>query len=124
MAEVRWHINGSGVAGRCKAQPGECPIAPNAPHFETAADARSAYEESMEAAAVAPSQQRAPKPMTSSQRSASKASRARASEAQRMAPSAHGLSGHGTMGPARASEAAAALHLWSSYGHGYSGHGR
>lgn len=130
MAEVRWHINESGVAGRCKAQLGECPIAPNAPHFETAADARAAYEESMEEAAVAPSTQRAPKPMSQSEAVERKSAR-RAPVEMPYTPSNHGgLSGHGSMSPARASEAAAAVRRRSapqpaqSFGHGYSGHGR
>lgn len=138
MAEVRWHINESGVAGRCKAQPGECPIAPNAPHFETAADARAAYEESMEEASVAPSAQRAPKPMSQSEAVERKTARRAPAQTARKAgnslPSHGGLSGHGSMSAQDASEAATAVRrrivpspgTIFGHGRGYSslGHGQ
>lgn len=57
MSEVRWHINSKGVAGRCKAPPGECPLSDDegdALHYETAADARAAYEEQMAESEFAP----------------------------------------------------------------------
>ena len=129
MAAVRWHINGSGVAGRCKAQPGECPIAPNAPYFETAADARAAYEESMAEDAVAPSTQRAPKPMSSGEEAERRVVR-RTPEPQ-PSPSAGGH-GHGaalasSIATARRRRSAAVATPSSYSGHGLRatpGHGR
>lgn len=134
MAEVRWHINGNGVAGRCRAQPGECPISPNAPHFETAADARAAYEESMEADAVAEVLKRVDKAMSPSETVERKAARKKPKQARRAGDtgvSHGGYSGHGAMGSQSAFEIAvhgrkiAPAHIPEPiYGHGYSGHGR
>lgn len=105
MAEVRWHINESGVAGRCRAKPGECPLSPNAPHFETAADARAAYEESMEADAVA-TPARKPNLMSPSEATERKTVRKATQKMARRAGDAgmsHGvtISSHGYSGPGR-----------------------
>lgn len=105
MAEVRWHINGNGVAGRCSAQPGNCPVSPNAPHFPTAAAARSAYEDTMEADAVA-TPARKPKPMSPEEAAERKTVRKAAQKIARRA--GDGGVGHGV----------------TISSHGYSGHGR
>lgn len=90
MAEVRWHINANGVAGRCKAQPGECPVSPDEPHYETAADARAGYEESMASSSVAEPTQRAPKPMAKAEKSTRTAARRRSSGGSVTSHGGHG----------------------------------
>ena len=128
MDEVRWHINKKGVSGRCRAKPGECPIDPDAPHYETAADARAAYDEERRDEAVAPvarkkqssaSARRSQKPMSAEDA----ASRRRVKpEASDLVMPGHGLvPGHGS----RKLQERASLKPSADLGHGaVSGHGR
>lgn len=44
---AKFHINGNGEAGQCKAEKGGCPFGGENEHFESAADARTAFESSM-----------------------------------------------------------------------------
>lgn len=44
---MSFHINAKGEPGSCSAKPGNCPFGADAPHYETAAEARAAFEASM-----------------------------------------------------------------------------
>lgn len=56
---ARFHVNASGVAGPCGAQEGNCPFGADAPHFNTAEEARAAYEVFMGSATFAPAPKKA-----------------------------------------------------------------
>lgn len=44
----KFHINDAGEPGKCKAKPGNCPLSPSAEHYDTAIEARRAFELRME----------------------------------------------------------------------------
>ena len=44
MSEVRFHISLDGKPRTCMAEPGDCPLGPEKPHYATIPEARAAYE--------------------------------------------------------------------------------
>lgn len=55
---AKYHISEDGVPRPCSAQSGNCPVAPDAPHFNTRVEAQAAYEAMQEASIIAPSLRR------------------------------------------------------------------
>jgi len=59
---AKFHINGNGEAGQCKAQAGGCPFGGESEHFTTAEAARDAFEARMSEGAHASTSKKADKP--------------------------------------------------------------
>lgn len=49
MSKVRYHMRDDGQPGRCDAAPGNCPLDPEATHYDTPQEVRVAFEEKMAA---------------------------------------------------------------------------